>query len=474
MKFFGFTITREKAFNAVGNLARYGLRTILEPFSGAWQQNVEEKRGDLLTYPTLYACIFRISSDIAKLPFTLQQKMPSGVSTEVANPAYSPVLNKPNGFQTQGQFREYWMIAKLTQGNVYVLKRRDARGVVIDLYILDSCHVMPLVTDSGEVYYQLYTDPLNTLPKDYPASGLIVPASEIIHDRCMTLHHPLIGIPPLAAAYWPALKNMKIMRSATEFFANNAQPGGILTAPAGMTETDAEAVKQYWNTNFTGSNSGRVAIIGADMKFTPFAMKSIDSQMVEQMRYSDEQICQPFGVPPFKVGIGTIPSGLGVDGVNQMYYQDALQTHIEHMEALLDEGLKIAKPLGVELDLAPLLRMDEAKRAEVETKLVGGKIKTPDEGRIRFNLAPTGGGDTLWGQNQDYPLGMLADRKEWDPAMQPPAPAPAPAPAPEPEAAAPEISDEDKALIEEARAIVATQKAIAAMRRAAQPEATNV
>jgi HK97 family phage portal protein len=474
MKFFGFTITREKAFNAVGNLARYGLRTILEPFSGAWQQNVEEKRGDLLTYPTLYACIFRISSDIAKLPFTLQQKLASGVSTEVTNPAYSPVLNKPNGFQTQGQFREYWMIAKLTQGNVYVLKRRDARGVVIDLYILDSCHVMPLVTDSGEVYYQLYTDPLNTLPKDYPASGLIVPASEIIHDRCMTLHHPLIGIPPLAAAYWPALKNMKIMRSATEFFANNAQPGGILTAPAGMTETDADAVKQYWNTNFTGSNSGRVAIIGADMKFTPFAMKSIDSQMVEQMRYSDEQICQPFGVPPFKVGIGTIPSGLGVDGVNQMYYQDALQTHIEHMEALLDEGLKIAKPLGVELDLAPLLRMDEAKRAEVETKLVGGKIKTPDEGRIRFNLAPTGGGDTLWGQNQDYPLGMLADRKEWDPAMQPPAPAPAPAPAPEPEAAAPEISDEDKALIEEARAIVATQKAIAAMRRAAQPEATNV
>jgi HK97 family phage portal protein len=396
------------------------------------------------------------------------------VSVEETNSAYSPVLNKPNGFQTQGQFREYWMIAKLTQGNVYVLKRRDARGVVIDLYILDSCHVMPLVTDSGEVYYQLYTDPLNTLPKDYPASGLIVPASEIIHDRCMTLHHPLIGIPPLAAAYWPALKNMKIMRSATEFFANNAQPGGILTAPAGMTETDADAVKQYWNTNFTGSNSGRVAIIGADMKFTPFAMKSIDSQMVEQMRYSDEQICQPFGVPPFKVGIGTIPSGLGVDGVNQMYYQDALQTHIEHMEALLDEGLKIAKPLGVELDLAPLLRMDEAKRAEVETKLVGGKIKTPDEGRIRFNLAPTGGGDTLWGQNQDYPLGMLADRKEWDPAMQPPAPAPAPAPAPEPEAAAPEISDEDKALIEEARAIVATQKAIAAMRRAAQPEATNV
>lgn len=477
MKIFGLNITREgaqKALHNVGSGFRDGWRRILEPFSGAWQRNIEEKRGDLLTYPTLYACISRIASDIGKLPFTLQQRLESGVSKETTNAAYSPVLAKPNGFQTQGQFREYWMIAKLTHGNTYALKRRDARQVVVGLYILDSCRVQPMVSDAGEVYYQLYTDPLNTLPDGYPAAGLIVPASEIIHDRCMTLHHPLIGIPPLAAAYWPALKNMKIMRSATEFFANNAQPGGLLTAPAGMSDEDAKDVKAYWDTNFTGTNSGRVAIIGADMKFTPFAMKSIDSQMVEQMRYSDEQICQPFGVPPFKVGIGTIPSGLGVDGVNQMYYQDALQTHIEHMEALLNDGLKISLPLSVELDLAPLLRMDEAKRAEVETKLVGGKIKTPDEARARFNMAPTPGGGTLWGQQQDYPLGMLEDRKDWDPNMQQPSPPPAPAPTPEPEPSPAEISDEDKALIEEARAIVATQKAIAAMRRAAQPEATNV
>jgi HK97 family phage portal protein len=454
---------------------RNGWRRILEPFTGAWQQNVEEKRGDLITYPPLYACIMRIATDAGKLPYGLRARSTDGIWKPVANPAYDPVLRKPNGFQTANQFREYWLITKLTNGNAYILKRRDNRGGenagnVIDLYVLDPERVLPMVSAAGEVFYQLQTDPLNTLPEGYPTSGLIVPASEIIHDRCITVHHPLIGIPPLAAAHWPALKNMKIMRSATEFFANNAQPGGILTAPAGMSEKDAEDVKAYWNTNFTGSNAGKVAIIGADMKFTAFAMKSIDSQMVEQMRYSDEQICQPFGIPPFMVGIGTIPSGLGVDGVYQIYYQNALQTHIEHMESLLDEGLGIKAPLGVELDLEPLLRMDEAKRAEVEAKLVGGKIKTPDEGRKRFNLASTGGGSTLWGQQQDYPLGMLENRKEWDPAMQPPAPSPAPAPAPAPA----DISDENKALIEEARAVVATQKAIAAMRKAAQPEATNV
>lgn len=461
MNIFGFRIGREKALSHVDGASRHGWRRILEPFSGAWQQNCEEKRGDLITYPTLFACIYRISSDIGKLPFSLRSRERSGVWVEVDNAAYNPVLRKQNHFQTPAQFREYWLLTKLIHGNAYILKRRDERGVVTALYVLDPERVLPMVSDAGEVYYQLQTEAINTLPKNYPAENLIVPASEIIHDRCMTVHHPLVGVPPVAAAHWPALKNMKIMRSATEFFANNAQPGGILTAPAGMKEADAKQIQEYWSTNFTGSNSGRVAIVGADMKFTPFAMKSIDAQMVEQMRYSDEQICQPFGIPPFKVGIGAIPSGMGVDGLNQLYYSDALQTHIEHMEGLLDDGLRISRPLGVELDLEPLLRMDEAKRADVATKLVGGGVETPNEGRLRFNRAPLEGGDTVYMQQQDYPLDQVRLNKIEQPA--PPAP---PAPA--------EISEEDQAAIDEAKAIVATDRAIQAMLKAVILEPMNV
>lgn len=452
-------LTRQKSLSMVPGAWRNQWRTIAEPFAGAWQKNIEEKQSDLVTYPTLYACINRISSDIGKLPFSLRKRENSGNWVAVENPAYDPVLRNPNDFQTPAQFREYWMLSKLIAGNTYVLKRRDGRGVVNALYVLDPDRCLPMISESGFVFYQLQTDALNSLPAGYPAENLIVPASEIIHDRCMTLFHPLVGVPPVAAAHWPAMKNMKIMRSATEFFANNAQPGGLLTAPAGMSEEDAKDVKSYWASEFTGGNAGKVAIIGADMKFTPFAMKSIDSQMVEQMRYSDEQICQPFGIPPFKVGIGTIPSGLSVDGLNQLYYADALQTHIEHMEALLDQGLAISAPLGVELDLEPLLRMDEAKRAEVEAKLVGGKIKTPDEGRARFNLPPTAGGGTLWGQHQDHPLGVLEKRTDL-----------APKPTPEPQA----LSEVDQAALTEAKAVIATEKAIAAMHKAAHLEAVNV
>lgn len=403
--------TQQKALTPVAGW-RQGWRIISEPFSGAWQRNEELKVGDLTCYPTLYACLNRISQDIGKLPFVLKREDKDGIWKPVENAAYSPVLRKPNNYQTAQQFREAWALSRLIDGNAYILKQRDERNVVVKLYVLDPCRVLPMVSDSGAVYYQInYPSAQNLLPDSYPAEQLTVPASEIIHDRLNCFHHQLIGVPPLCAAYWPAAKNMRILKSAAEFFGNNAQPGGILTAPASLSDDDAEALKSYWNENYNGKNSGKIAVIGADMKFTPFAMNSADSQLVEQMRYSDEQICQPFGIPPFKIGIGSIPAGLGVDAINQLYYSDALQAPIESMENLLDEGLRISRPEGVELDLWPLLRMDLGKQADVMTKLTGGGIATPNEGRREFGYGPLEGGDTVYMQQQDYPLDQVRKNK---------------------------------------------------------------
>lgn len=420
MKVFGIEIRRaEKALTPISDWSG-GWRRIFEPFAGAWQQNVEEKRGTLLCYPTLYACLNRISQDMGKLPFVLKQEDSNGIEKVVENPAYSPVLRKPNHYQTAQQFREAWILSKLLQGNAYILKLRDERNVVIKLFVLDPHRVQPMVSESGDIYYQInYPEATNLLPLSYPAEQLTIPASEIIHDRLNCFHHQLIGVSPLCAAHWPAVKNLRILKSSSEFFANSAQPGGILTAPAGMTERDAQAIKDHWATNYSGQNAGKVAVIGADLKFTSFAMNSADSQLVEQMRYSDEQICQPFGIPPFKIGIGSIPAGLGVDAINLLYMDDALSGHIESMENLLDEALKVSPPLGIWMDTAPLLRMDLGKKAEVQTKLVAGGISTNNEGRKEFNLPPLEGGDTVYMQQQDFPLDQVRKNKIVDAEQNP-------------------------------------------------------
>lgn len=401
-----------------------------EPFTGAWQRNKEERVDTLIQYPTLYACVSRIATDVGKLPFTIVARASTGVWSPINDTAISPLLRKPNHYQTSQQFLESWALSKLTQGNTYVLKQRNGSRVQA-MYVLDPNRVMPLVSDSGEVFYQLYNDDLNLL--DDTEGRLIVPASEIIHDRCITPFHPLIGLPPIAAAHWPALKNMRIIRSSAEFFGNGAQPGGILSAPGAISDETADRLAKYWNENFTGNNAGKTAVVGDGLQFVSLASKSVDSQMVEQLRYSDEQICQPFGIPPFKVGIGSIPAGMKVDDMNQLYYSDALQTHIESIENLLDAALNVPENKAIELDLEPLLRMDSEKKANVESSLVAGAIKAPNEARRKFNLAPVEGGDAIYLQQQNYSLEALSRRDaQADPFGKTPAPSPA-VETPEPE-----------------------------------------
>ena len=66
-------VSSEKALQNVP-VSRGWWPLIQEPFTGAWQRNKEERIDTLLQYPTLYACVSRIATDIGKMPFSLKAK----------------------------------------------------------------------------------------------------------------------------------------------------------------------------------------------------------------------------------------------------------------------------------------------------------------------------------------------------------------------------------------------------------------
>lgn len=178
---------------------------IRESFAGAWQRNVViDNDRNLLAFSAVYACITLISNDIGKMRLKLMEQDDEGVWEEVtSSPAFLPVLRKPNHYQNRIQFLTCWMMSKLMHGNTYVLKRRDERNVVTALYVLDPRLVVPQVALDGSVFYQLNVDRISELEQ-----AVIVPASEIIHDRMPALWHPLIGVSPIYACGSSARKSV--------------------------------------------------------------------------------------------------------------------------------------------------------------------------------------------------------------------------------------------------------------------------
>jgi HK97 family phage portal protein len=389
-----------------------GWLRILESFPGAWQQNLEISRDDALSHFALFSCVTIISQSISKLGLRAVEKTGKAshrIWTEVEDVWLTPLLQKPSSYLNRIKFFQYWLQSKLIHGNTYALKRRDNKGRVVELYLLDPTRVRPMVTRTGAIWYECKTDNLSGLQEQE-----LIPASEIIHDVYAALYHPLVGISPLTSSMLSAAQGIKIQQNAARFFGNMSRPSGFLTAPGEIADATAARLKASWEELYGGDNIGRVAVLGDALTYVPMQISASDSQLIEQLKISGEVICSAYHVPPFMIGIGTFPANTTPETLYLHFYNICLQPLIEELELCLDEGLEIADDLrpgvGVEIMTEGLLRMDTGARYKSHSDGISGGWMKPNEARLKEDLDWVDGGDTPYMQQQNYPLAQLAKR----------------------------------------------------------------
>lgn len=392
---------------------------VLESFTGAWQQNFVVDRATVVQNWAVFSCATLIAGDIGKMSASVMDyDATKRIYVATLN---RPVLRKPNRYQTYVEFMRLWVLSLLLNGNTYVLKQRDERGFIVALYILDPCKVTPLIAEDGGIYYQLSEDRLSDVEQ-----SIVVPASEIIHDRLWTIYHPLIGVSPIFACGVAAMQGFAIQQNSALFFQNMSRPSGLLTAPGSISDETANRLKTAWQDNYSGSNVGKVAVLGDGLSYQAMTITATDSQMIEQLKFTGEMICATFHVPPYKLGLGQMPTVNNVAALNQQYYDQALQPIVENIERRLKEGLEVPDPSEVWLDETVLLRMDPSTRMDSHIKAISGALLAPNEARRMENWAPQEGGDVLYLQQQNFSLAALAKRDaREDPFGKSDAPAPA-------------------------------------------------
>jgi HK97 family phage portal protein len=432
-------LTKRLPPQIVSGAGRGWYSLVHEPWAGAWQQNQEQTIENITAHVAVFACVSLIASDIGKTRCHLSEVDANRIWTETENPAFSPVLRKPNGYQIRNQFFEGWQTSKLLTGNTYVLKRRDRRNIVDAMYILDPQRVRVLMAPDASVFYELDADAIGGIEEK-----VIVPAREIIHDIYLYLSHPLIGVSPLYACGRAAIQGLTIQNDSTNFFASGSKPSGVLTAPGAISQEAADRIKEKWETKFSGANAGKVAVLGDGLTYEAMTIPAAESQLLKQLQFTGEMVCMAFRVPPHKIGIGPAPSYNNIQALDLQYYAQCLQEKIEKMEELLDQGLELPKPFGTEFDLDDLARMDTKTLIESEKEAAG--IKTVNESRKRLNLPPVEGGDTVYIQQQNFSIEALNRRDQAPAPGDPQGPTPDPGPIPPGPAEPPATPADEKTL----------------------------
>jgi HK97 family phage portal protein len=420
---------RIKAFMAPVDGRAAGWRSLIhESFPGAWQQNVTiDNRENVMRFSAVYGCISGIAGDIAKLPINVMRQ-DSGINVPQPAGRMVDLMRRPNHYQTRFQFIQHWALSKLITGNTYCLKVRDSAGRIEKLIVLEPEFVTVLVSDSGDVYYQLRRDNLGGLNQ---TTDVTVPATEIMHDRHTPLFHPLVGVSPIYACGMSATLGNAITNTSAGFFKNKATPGGLLSAPGRISDDTAARLKKHWEESYKGDNAGKIAVLGDGLKFERMTVSAVDAQLIDQLKWSVEDVARAFRYPLFKLQAGAPILAGSAEELNLQYYSDTLQPLIEAMEDVMNAGLDLPSTLHVELDIEGLGRMNTEARFRTAGESL--KIASPNEARARLNLPPVYGGDSVYVQVQNYSLSDLVRLRQMEFArMENPQPAAQPEPPPTP------------------------------------------
>lgn len=439
------TRTRESALTQVPSMFAFGGNWIPgpshgyvhEPFTGAWQAN-KECFGPGGIFSAVYACIAIIAADVAKLPPKIRKRSEDGSKRDFdAHPA-ARVLWYPNKYQTRVDFWGQFMASCLFTGNTYVYLERDARDVISAMHILDPRRVSVLVADDGSVFYRIGDSALTReLGTD------LLPARAIMHHRLLALHHPLLGITPLYAAGVSAMTGQQIQANSQAFFSNMSRPSGALVVPGKLNDAELQRYRAEWDQNYRNGAMGRTAILSGGMKWEALQINAVDAQLIEQLRWSVEDVARCFRVPSYMLTDASKLSFKNAEQLARSYYSQTLQYHIEAIEARIDQAFDLAGDIYCEFDLSALLRMElDARMAAYREGITSGVLSI-NEARRFEELPPVEGGDEPLIQAQYRPLSMAGE----------PTSAPLPPPAPEPAEPA-EPDDDELPADEEAAALV--------------------
>jgi HK97 family phage portal protein len=247
----------------------------------------------------VYACVRVISESIASLPLHVFRRNENGAKAMPEHYLYNLLHYSPNPEMSSFVFRETLMSHLLIWGNAYAQIIRDGGGRVIGLYPLLPNKMQIYRGDNGKLYYTYWRDNDERRPCD-KSGAITFTREEVLHIPGLSFDG-LYGYSPIALA-----KNAVGMAIATEdygasFFANGANPGGILEHPD--TVGNPEDVRSAWETLYKGAhNSNRVAVLEDGLKFKAVSIPPEQAQFLQTRKFQLNEIARIFRVPPHMIG----------------------------------------------------------------------------------------------------------------------------------------------------------------------------
>ncbi len=250
-----------------------------------------------LQLDAVWACVRKRAGSVASLPCILFRDLPDGGKAKNINHRlYDLLKNGPNPEMTAQSFWNLVVTHHDTWGNFY-------GQIVVDDY--GAREIWPL--DPSKCRWK--RDPKdagNRLWLEYRRTPSVTDRfefEEIFHVANDTLDG-ITGLSPISMHRQKIGLGLAAQEYGARWFGNGGNPGGILQMKGKLSVEAAKRLKRDWEQAHSGtSNAHRVAVLEEDVTWIPTTIPPDDSQFLQTIKATKEDIAAIFNVPPHKVGL---------------------------------------------------------------------------------------------------------------------------------------------------------------------------
>lgn len=263
---------------------------MIDAFGGpASASGVRVNDQSVMQVAAVYACVRVLSETIASLPLNLYRRE-GDRGREIARRhlAQELVHSMPNSEMTSLEWREAIMGHASLRGAGYTQIIHDQAFRPIGLWPLNPDSVRPFRSE-GEIKYEVQKGNGNT---EVLSSHEVLP----IKGRTLDGINPLSPIAEARETFGSAIGTQEY---GNRFFANDANPGGILEHPGALSDEAHARLRKSWSDHHAGvKNARKPAILESGMKWSPITIKPEEAQFLEKRKFDVSDIARIFRVPP--------------------------------------------------------------------------------------------------------------------------------------------------------------------------------
>lgn len=380
--------------------------------SSVWGGVSRRSRRQLLEeYKNLvYQCITAIAEDVARYePIFYRKDGRSGEKKPVTH-EFQTIIENPNPNMSQFELFEATQSFIELTGEAFwyvAVGERTRKPKEVDLIRPDRVKVA-IDKETGDVAgYTVMTDAGTEIPLE---------TDEVIHFKTFNPMNPYRGLGTVQAGLLYIETENSTSLFQRNFMKNQATPSGVLELKGNISKEAFNKVKKIWKEQQAGlANVGKTLFIrNTDAKFTKVGLSLSDIDMAALKKITDEKVRGMFRVPKPLLG-DTDQNGLGRNNIEAIEYVFEKRV-IDPKFVRIDDTLRLAvrKYYGDKsVYIDHVSQIPDDKEAQLaEDKEAVGKWKTANEIRKERGLEPIPGGDDLYYNFNQIPVGDEKDNGE--------------------------------------------------------------